>query len=878
MKGSSFFKKLVYFSLWGGISFQLLILSLLWARVGEWASPVLFNLSQYYLRSLDCHLLSGHFHVENGKTLSLTDAVAYIGKDKTAVLSLKEALFTFRDLKVFWPSLDAFDVHLDGLSLGRRLGEKSLLAMPHLSLSLEKGSCKIEEGYLTYGTLNLGLGGSVKLKNLSLFTQQAKPNFARVEAALVQAERFQERMAACQEPMGSVYFQEKVEGTAIHVFLGAATPKEGLFQGVVEAFPSRPLRAAFRCSLPSFHFCLKDGTSIDLKNILGALTTPALEDAKELQASVSVSGLNLQEWPSISFLKVDLRDAEWPCLRLGLSNVEGGSWARAKVNWELEQKKVWFMGKGAVQNTSLQHPFLKRYMGEGSYLKDPLFFDLQGNFEADYAFKQLRGTVQATHLRLLGITLESLRADLALTPTSFALSQVYFQHPECQGEGMYYQNLDTSDYRFLLKGSLNPHLITPVMDPWWKDLWAGFHLHQAWPDADVDVEGNWDKQSTTFVYGYATAKDFSFRKAALDGCSLYFWAAPLYLQLFDLSLEYQNQKANTLMDWVYSPEDPDNYYAIAFEAKSSLSLNHLALLLASKDVEELSHAFQCTLPPSLVGRGILYGISASPRQDHLRLQCEVSQALSYEGIGLGYLSFQAHKRGPKTDVSSLNFGLAGGRAWGSLALNSLSPSPELSFDLTLDDADYEALRELVRYKDQFKTSADVLSPPGGSPPALSFKKAEEAAFVGGLASLKAKGRGQLGVFNSFAVEGMFGLKDAQLGQIHLLGQLSKILKLGSFDFKDLKADFQLDAGLLTVPSLSIWGNTARMEGRGDYSLIWDELDFSLHFYLLGGLNLPVVSHIFRWIDPLSKLSFIQLKGSLDEPEWKLKLSPFAFLK
>lgn len=877
MKGSSFFKASVYLGLLSGIAVQLLALSLCFSATRGWLSPVLFKCSQYYLASLDCQLLAGDFQLEKGKILSLKNAFCYIGKDKAAILCLKQGRLNLVQASLFSPSLKNLDLQLEGLSLDQKSADAGLFVVDKLSLSLQGDRLIIKDGHLSYGPLKLSLGGSTRRESLASLVAPGKNNPSlSLELALKQAERLEEKLTHVREPLGSVYFQEKERGTALYLYLGATLPNAGLFQGILEAEPSKPVQIRFY--LPSADCSLPGGSRLSLQSILGAMTTPKLSSIHALRASLSAKNLRLNDCLTFSFLQGELsaKDPGW--LHLDLKGAEGKSWAAAKVDVEPKQKKACFSLKGELEDATLHNPFIAAYTPEGSYFRQPAFFDFQGKINEGYTFQELLGSLGGEDLCLLNIPLDSLRAELKLDSKTFSLAKVSFQHKDCKGRGAYHQDLETRDYRFLLKGSLNPHRITPVMDPWWKDLWADFCLPDTWPEADVDVKGNWAQQSTSFVYGYATARNFSFRKAQLDTCSLYFWAAPLYLQLLDMSLEYQDQRANILMDWVYSPKDPDNYYAIAFAAKSSLSLSHLALLLANKDVEDLSNAFCCTFPPNLEGKGILYGEPAAPKEDHLRLHCKASHALSYEGLDLDYLSFNAHKQGPKTEVSSLFFGLAEGKAQGALVFNSCLGPSELSFDFLLEDAKYDALRKLAHYKDHFKASLAAPQLHSASSSDFISKKALDTSPIGGLASLKAKGKGHLGVFNSFRVEGAFRLKEAQLGQIHLLGQLSKSLKLGSFDFKDLKAEFYLDAGFLTVPSLGIWGNTARMEGKGDYSFIQDELDFSLHFYFLGGLKVPVVSRIFRWIDPLSKISFIQLKGSLDEPEWKLKLSPFAFLK
>lgn len=869
------YKAFVYSLLWGAIVLQLIALSL-YSPYKAWLSPVLFKISRYYLARLELDLQSASFRLDPKGSIYMDEALCYVDKKHTIALSLKEAQLTIH-LSSKNP-LQGAKLSFKELSICHQ-EEEGLL--PHPVFSLKDLGCTfkgetilMDKAHLAYGPLTVYLKGTLEPK--SLFPKALNPS-ASLGSILSLACSFQNHLENLSDPLGWAYFEQDDLGSHLNFVVGANRPRnvdektasKASIQGALHFYEKQAHTALLRFQWPEFETQLGDQQTLKLDSIDGAIACSDLSKLKTLQIDAFAKAVSLNQEPLLGHLHASLEGIEGPWMRLNLDGVDGDSWMMVKLQVNPQDKRLFASVRASLEEPIFRKRILSSYFPERSYLKKGLLLDTKLSLGAEYCFENAEGSLQTTNCCFIDIPLNCLYANFAISPEQVAITQASFRHPDCTGEGAYYQNLSTGDYRFLLKGSLNPHLITPVMDPWWKDLWADFDLSQAWPEADVDVQGNWDQQSTSFVYGYGKAKDFAFRTAPLDSCSLYFWAAPLYLQLFDLELAYQSHTAKALIDWLYAPEDPDNYYAIVFDARSDISLKHLALILASCQVNDLAEAFTCTSPPELEGKGVLYGQPAILKhKDRLQLQCQALEPLKYEGVDLAYLSFRADKQGEHTAVSSLYFGLAGGKASGSMEVDSLPSKTALAFDLTLEDSDYDALRQVAAYREHFKADKNT-------PQALDEARVEEGLKAGGRAYLQAKGQGLLGNFKSFQVEGLFKLKDSNLGQLHLLGQFSKTLKLGSFDFKDIKAQFTLDQGVFTLPKLSIWGNTARMEGKGLYSLIEDSLDFSLHLYLLGGLKIPLFSHIFKIIDPLSKVSFIKLRGSLDNPEWQVKLSPFA---
>ncbi|MFA6929657.1 MAG: hypothetical protein WCT05_04970 [Lentisphaeria bacterium] len=125
--------------------------------------------------------------------------------------------------------------------------------------------------------------------------------------------------------------------------------------------------------------------------------------------------------------------------------------------------------------------------------------------------------------------------------------------------------------------------------------------------------------------------------------------------------------------------------------------------------------------------------------------------------------------------------------------------------------------------------------------------------------------------------GHFSLREADLWQVPLMGNLASLLSLGSFNIfsKDkvsglgniskLEADFALQGNRLLVNHFNTNGTIIALNGNGEYSWEKDHLHFTVKGEALKNIN--ILSFMLK---PLSWAFDAELTGSIKKPEWKIR--------
>lgn len=145
-------------------------------------------------------------------------------------------------------------------------------------------------------------------------------------------------------------------------------------------------------------------------------------------------------------------------------------------------------------------------------------------------------------------------------------------------------------------------------------------------------------------------------------------------------------------------------------------------------------------------------------------------------------------------------------------------------------------------------------------------------------SLTAWGEGILGVPESFTAEGEFVLIDPLITRVHVFGVFSRILDalqlgIGSFTLNEATGAFSYEKDRLDFSSLRMTGPSSRVEARGYWDRLSNEMDFRLKSYPLQELNIPLISQIALVLVPISHVFEVRVWGTPDEPQWRLILDP-----
>ena len=262
-------------------------------------------------------------------------------------------------------------------------------------------------------------------------------------------------------------------------------------------------------------------------------------------------------------------------------------------------------------------------------------------------------------------------------------------------------------------------------------------------------------------------------------------------------------------------------------------------------------------------------------ESELYLDANAGMPLRYANVPLETLSFELHQKGGKTKVNDLNFQFAGGLAKGTLEQSEVNGNPNLAIELELKGAERIRAVEALRLSKIFGTEEDENGTQQDSEKTLSQTDQGILDFT-----LSAMGNPNDSL--SFKGNGKIDLRDSNLGSIRLFGPLSKTLSFspilfpsGSVNFTRLISTYQLEGTRAAFDELAIVSSTALIRGKGEWSLTDNMVDFNARMYLLGGFSskIPILGKIADFVDPLSKFLELELRGSLDDPKWRLTVDP-----
>ena len=143
--------------------------------------------------------------------------------------------------------------------------------------------------------------------------------------------------------------------------------------------------------------------------------------------------------------------------------------------------------------------------------------------------------------------------------------------------------------------------------------------------------------------------------------------------------------------------------------------------------------------------------------------------------------------------------------------------------------------------------------------------------------LNASAEGVPGDLGTFTGEGSFQVQGSGLGELSLLGGLSKALRFPELRFTQARSSFKIGDSALTFPDLSVIGANSAIRAKGTYSIDRRLLDFSATIYPF--MESKSLLQVFNALSaPLSAMLRVRLTGTIDKPTWRLAYSPLNLLR
>jgi AsmA-like C-terminal region len=477
------------------------------------------------------------------------------------------------------------------------------------------------------------------------------------------------------------------------------------------------------------------------------------------------------------------------------------------------------------------------------------------------------GHVDTRDLVIYHVPIDEARGDVVYADHRLAATHAFVRKGDNRVYGGYEQDFPSRRFRYLLTGQLRPLDITPWfgVGGWWTALFGKFDFDDAPARASVDVQGRYVRTRDFSVFVAVDSDKPKVLGVPLDRMRTLLYVDPEGCDGLEVSLVRSEGSAQGSFR-LSTATETGRWSGFDVEATSHLDPAAFASLLSGEAAATLG-TLVFTDPPAIVARGHFDGPAADgDRHQSLHLETKTASGITVHGVALEKASFKVNVTDGQVDVQDVQAGFAGGTLTGSAQLTGKPEERKLRFKASLDGASLgRAAAAGAGY---------VVSKKPGSATALETF-ARDKSGVG--LDLNISGEGRLGELASFTGAGNFQVQGAQLGEVSLLGGLSKFLKFPELRFTQARAEFKLENASIQIPDLSVIGANSAIKAKGSYAIDRHVLDFTATVYPFQESRslLQVLDVISK---PISAMLTVRLSGSPDKPQWALAYSPLSISK
>lgn len=464
------------------------------------------------------------------------------------------------------------------------------------------------------------------------------------------------------------------------------------------------------------------------------------------------------------------------------------------------------------------------------------------------------------------LTLALIAAKGQWTPEHISLENVEAHTPDWAVHGEYTRNLTNNEDQLYLRGTLNPHDLSPWMDHWWSDLWNNFVFGEDYMNINLEVRDFIGGGEPGYLFGYLHGKDFIFRSVPIDFCSTKVRMIPDYIEVFDLQPRGPSGYATVNIEWIYRPAYVSRYL-VRFDAQGRLPLPEVDAI-SGGEITEVLDSVSTEQTPRLAVRGTVFGDTTPlAGRKHIDVTAYAPGIAHVVDLPMSNLSLEAFARPDKLRLENLNYTIAEGTGTGRAEIHH--DTKGLLLDIALTEADCRTLFSfLPLITGDDKTDSDTDS------------EDNKLMDIDGKTDLSFLALGERGKLETFSADGSLHIYEADLGELHLLGGLSRLLaitplRVGTFTFNDAKVPFHLEEGTLESTAITVDGPSARLQAYGSLNLLEDDLDLTVRLLMSKNISTPIIGHALRLLDPVTGSFIFNVTGSPEDPEWQIAVNPFT---
>jgi hypothetical protein len=499
-------------------------------------------------------------------------------------------------------------------------------------------------------------------------------------------------------------------------------------------------------------------------------------------------------------------------------------------------------------------------------LSEPVLATGRVRFLPGWKFADVSAHVDTRNFVAYHVKFDEARGDVTYEGTHFAARSAVVVSGDNLAIGSYEQNFSTLEFRYLLSGRLRPLYITPWFGgDWWTNIFKNFDFPTRPPDATIDVRGQYLHGRYFSVFGYADSKDPVLEGVPFDSARVLLYIDQFACDGLDITIGKGAGSATGSFKLTTEPAQ-GLWSGFDIEAASSIDLSPVGKLLPPEAASAIA-AFSFDKPPAVSLRGHFDG-PASNAAPHKTFHAEVrsNSGFRVDGVAFDKAAFTFDLDDDNIKVSDIVGGFAGGDLLGSADETGEGADRRLRFKVSLSGA---SLGQAAATAEGYVASGT----PGTSTALDTFARDKSGVRL----DLNASAEGRPGELATFVGAGNVQIQGAKLGELSLLGGLSKVLKFPELRFTQARSSFKIGDAAIDFTDLSVIGANSAIRAKGTYLIDRRTLDFSATIYPF--MESKSLLQVFNAISaPLSAMLRVKLSGSIDKPSWRLAYSPLNLLR
>lgn len=428
-------------------------------------------------------------------------------------------------------------------------------------------------------------------------------------------------------------------------------------------------------------------------------------------------------------------------------------------------------------------------------------------------------------------------------------------------EGSYTHHLQSGNFTFRSQGTLFPNTLDYFLGNWWIGIFREFEIRDPVP-ADLAISGTFgDQKSIKSVVGVAS-QSATYKGIPIPHIRLLIRSNKDWAYLESLEAEFEQSTLTGRMAWQQGfPDDARRPMLISLKSNAPWDIIQPVSGIAALKAIDLEGT------PLIELDGWIWRPPRANRAIGAIPILEIDLGLPngtliHRGMRFGNVQFKAAVKGNSVRVEPLSGTFANGIFTGSLTLRNTNAPQQLSTLLQFQVIDANFKSSMAELSHLFADPAAFLA---------NFEKVGEKGQIDADFEIELRADP-----SDWAGTGRLSFRKARLGQIHLLGGLSKVLSgvgLGftSLDLNSGNLQWSLADNTVLVSDSLFTGALLGLRLKGSLLLQNNELDMLADVNLLQGIMSKVLT-------PVSDNIQLDLTGSLANPQWSLRLSPLRWFQ